>query len=162
MIRASLSRDLQEAVDFHRAVLAEGSKALVGYDTAKAVANVVLLSEIPTTYDKRSERQVNAGNLLLRGVPGVGKTFFGVILSAAYALWLYRKVVFGALTKPSLASIKDLTVREGLTLAPLVFLTILFGVYPKPVLDMSAASVQQLVNNYNTAITAVKAAALLQ
>jgi len=74
--------ELQEAVDFHVAVLAEGSKALVGYDTAKAVANVVLLSEIPTTYDKRSERQVNAGNLLLRGVPGVGKTFFGVILSA--------------------------------------------------------------------------------
>ena len=41
-------------------------------------------------------------------------------------------------------------------------LTILFGVYPKPVLDMSAASVQQLVNNYNTAVTAVKAAALLR
>ena len=74
--------ELQEAIDFHVAVIAEGSKALVGYDTAKAVANVVLLSEIPTTYDKRTERQVNAGNLLLRGVPGVGKTFFGVILSA--------------------------------------------------------------------------------
>jgi len=74
--------DLQEALDFHHAVLAEGSRALVGYDQAKAVANVVLLSEIPTTYDKRSERQVNAGNLLLRGVPGVGKTFFGVILAA--------------------------------------------------------------------------------
>src|SRR3990170_994127 len=77
-----MTPELQEAIDFHVAVLAEGSKALVGYDTAKAVANVVLLSEIPTTYDKRSERQVNAGNLLLRGVPGVGKTFFGVILSA--------------------------------------------------------------------------------
>jgi MoxR-like ATPase len=74
--------DLQEAVDFHRAVLAEGAKALVGYDTAKALANVVLLSEIPTTYDKVESRQVNAGNLLLRGVPGVGKTFFGVILAA--------------------------------------------------------------------------------
>ena len=74
--------DLQEALDFHHAVLAEGARALVGYDTAKAVANVVLMSEIPTTYDKRSERQVNAGNLLLRGVPGVGKTFFGVILAA--------------------------------------------------------------------------------
>ena len=86
----------------------------------------------------------------------------GTILSAAYALWLYRKVVFGTLTKPSLASIKDLTFRESLTLMPLVALTILFGIYPKPVLDMSAASVQQLVNNYNTAITAVKAAALLQ
>jgi MoxR-like ATPase len=74
--------DLQDALDFHHAVIAEGSRALVGYDTAKAMANVVLLSEIPTTYDKRSERQVNAGNLLLRGVPGVGKTFFGVILAA--------------------------------------------------------------------------------
>jgi MoxR-like ATPase len=74
--------DLQEAIDFHRAVLAESAKALVGYDTAKALANVVLLSEIPTTYDKAEERQVNAGNLLLRGVPGVGKTFFGVILAA--------------------------------------------------------------------------------
>jgi len=84
----------------------------------------------------------------------------GVILSAAYALWLYRKVVFGALTKPSLASIKDLTFREGLIMVPLVALTLLFGFYPKPVLDMSASSVQQLVNNYNTAVTAVKAAAL--
>ena len=75
--------ELQEALDFHRAVMAEGSRALVGYDTAKALANVVLLAEIPTTYDeRRPERQVNAGNLLLRGVPGVGKTFFGVILAA--------------------------------------------------------------------------------
>jgi len=74
--------DLQEAIDFHHAIIAEGGKALVGYDTAKALANVVLLSEIPTSYDKKENRQVNAGNLLLRGVPGVGKTFFGVILAA--------------------------------------------------------------------------------
>jgi MoxR-like ATPase len=77
-----LHADLQEAIEFHDAIIAEGSKALVGYETAKALANVVLLSEIPTTYDKKEQRQVNAGNLLLRGVPGVGKTFFGVILSA--------------------------------------------------------------------------------
>src|SRR6187549_1934683 len=74
--------DLAEAIDFHKSIIAEGSKALVGYDTAKALANVVLMSEIPTTYDKSEQRQVNAGNLLLRGVPGVGKTFFGVILAA--------------------------------------------------------------------------------
>lgn len=74
--------DLQEAIDFHNAIIQEGGKALVGYDTAKALANVVLLSEIPTTYDQREQRQVNSGNLLLRGVPGVGKTFFGVILAA--------------------------------------------------------------------------------
>ena len=48
----------------------------------KQLANVVLLSEIPTTYDKKEQRQVSSGNLLLRGVPGVGKTFFGVILAA--------------------------------------------------------------------------------
>ena len=74
--------DLREAIDFHQTILAEGNKALIGYETAKALANVVLLSEIPTTYDKSEQRQVNAGNLLLRGVPGVGKTFFGVILAA--------------------------------------------------------------------------------
>ena len=95
-------------------------------------------------------------------IPTATFATLGVILSAAYALWLYRKVVFGALTKPSLASIKDLTFRESLFMMPLVALTLLFGFYPKPVLDMSAASVQQLVNNYNTAVTAVKAAALLQ
>ena len=74
--------DLQDAIDFHKAIIEEGGKALVGYDTAKALANVVLMSEIPTTYDKREQRQVNSGNLLLRGVPGVGKTFFGVILAS--------------------------------------------------------------------------------
>src|SRR3954467_1112360 len=74
--------ELQEAIDLHKAIVAEAGNALVGYDTEKALANVVLLSEIPTTYDKDQKRQVNAGNLLLRGVPGVGKTFFGVILAA--------------------------------------------------------------------------------
>ncbi|GAB1716062.1 MAG: NADH dehydrogenase subunit M [Nitrobacter sp.] len=93
-------------------------------------------------------------------IPTAVAATLGVILSAAYALWLYRKIVFGALVKPSLATIKDLTFREGLTLAPLVALTILFGVYPKPVLDLSAASVQNLVNNYASATAAIKAAAL--
>ena len=74
--------DLEEAVAFHEAILAEGGKALVGYEVPKQLANVVLLSEIPTTYDKKEQRQVSSGNLLLRGVPGVGKTFFGVILAA--------------------------------------------------------------------------------
>src|SRR6267142_2264042 len=74
--------DLEEAIQLHESIIAEASKALVGYDTEKALANVVLLSEIPTTYDKKQNRQVNAGNLLIRGVPGIGKTFFGVILAA--------------------------------------------------------------------------------
>jgi MoxR-like ATPase len=74
--------DLQDAIDFHQAIVTEGGKALVGYEREKALANMVLLAEIPTTYDQDEQRQVNAGNLLLRGVPGVGKTFFGVILAA--------------------------------------------------------------------------------
>ena len=77
-----MTADLEQAISFHESIVAEGGKALVGYNTAKALANVVLMSEIPTSYDKKEQRQVNAGNLLLRGVPGVGKTFFGVILAA--------------------------------------------------------------------------------
>jgi hypothetical protein len=74
--------ELQEAIEFHEAIVTEAGKALVGYEKEKALANVVLMSEIPTTYDKDEQRQVNAGNLLLRGVPGIGKTFFGVIIAA--------------------------------------------------------------------------------
>jgi NADH-quinone oxidoreductase subunit M len=77
----------------------------------------------------------------------------GGILSAAYALWLYRKMIFGNL-KPALVGIKDIGWRETLIFTPLVALTILFGVAPKPVLDMSAASVAQLLDNYKHAITA--------
>src|SRR5687767_5473389 len=79
----------------------------------------------------------------------------GVILSAAYALWLYRKVIFGTLDKPKLAGIKDLSYRELVTLGPLAVLTILFGVFPKPILDLSAVSVAQLINQYQQAISAV-------
>ena len=67
---AAMHPELQEAIDLHDAIIAEASKALVGYDTEKALANVVLLSEIPTTYDKDQNRQVNAGNLLIRGEIG--------------------------------------------------------------------------------------------
>src|SRR4249919_1827903 len=80
--RRFMHPELQEAIDLHDAIVAEAGKALVGYETEKALANVVLMSEIPTTYDKDEQRQVNAGNLLLRGVPGIGKTFFGVIIAA--------------------------------------------------------------------------------
>ena len=82
----------------------------------------------------------------------------GVILSAAYALWLYRKMIFGNL-KPALVGIKDIGWRETLIFTPLVALTILFGVAPKPVLDMSAASVAQLLDNYKHAIAAAPAPA---
>jgi NADH-quinone oxidoreductase subunit M len=85
----------------------------------------------------------------------------GVILSAAYALWLYRKVVFGVLDKPKLAAIKDLDYREIITLGPLAALTILFGIFPKPILDISAVSVAQLIVQYQQAIGAAKTAAML-
>jgi NADH-quinone oxidoreductase subunit M len=86
----------------------------------------------------------------------------GTILSAAYALWLYRKVIFGRLEKPSLFNIRDLGWREVVILAPLVVLTVLFGLYPKPVLDISSASVAQLIDNYQHALSAVQTAGLGQ
>jgi len=82
----------------------------------------------------------------------------GTILSAAYALWLYRKVIFGALEKPHLAALTDLNAREMLIFAPLVVLALLLGFFPTPVLDLSASSVTALLENYNHAIAAKSAA----
>ncbi|MBW8788099.1 NADH-quinone oxidoreductase subunit M [Rhizobium sp. WSM1274] len=84
----------------------------------------------------------------------------GVILSAAYALWLYRRVIFGALEKEKLKALLDLSRREQLILYPLVALTIFFGVYPAPVFDATAASVDLLVNNYTAAVHAAQNVAL--
>jgi NADH-quinone oxidoreductase subunit M len=75
----------------------------------------------------------------------------GVILSAAYALYLYRRVIFGALEKASLKSLLDLSPREVAIMAPLVVLTIFYGFYPAPVFDVTAASVKSLVQNYQSA-----------
>lgn len=84
----------------------------------------------------------------------------GVILSAAYALWLYRRVVYGVLDKPSLQGIQDLDRREIVILAPLVLLVIYYGVHPGPVLDSFAASTDTLMTNYQAALSAVKTAML--
>ncbi len=86
----------------------------------------------------------------------------GVILSAAYALWLYRRIVFGALTKESLKGLLDLSAREKAIIYPLVFFTILFGVYPMPVFDVTTASVEALVNNITLSIEASQAALAIQ
>ncbi len=75
----------------------------------------------------------------------------GVILSAAYALWLYRRVVMGDLIKESLRTITDMTTRERLIFVPLVVMTLLLGVYPALVLDVIGPSVGALVENYETA-----------
>src|SRR5579863_6118982 len=85
----------------------------------------------------------------------------GTILSAAYALWLYRRVIFGVLDKRALATIMDLDYREMITLGPLAVLAILIGIFPQPVLDISAASVAQLLDGYTHALDTAHTAALL-
>ncbi|HEV7417141.1 MAG TPA: NADH-quinone oxidoreductase subunit M, partial [Tianweitania sediminis] len=84
----------------------------------------------------------------------------GVILSAAYALWLYRRIIFGALTKESLKSMLDLSTREKVVIYPLVVLTIFFGVYPAPVFDATTASVDALIAHVSQATGAADTAAL--
>ena len=81
----------------------------------------------------------------------------GVILSAAYALWLYRRVVMGELLKESLKSITDMTTRERFIFVPLVFMTLLLGVYPALVLDIIGPSVAALVENYDIATAGLDA-----
>ena len=78
----------------------------------------------------------------------------GVIFSAAYGLWLYRRVVFGDLLKESLKSITDMTGREKAIFAPLVAMTLLLGIYPALVTDVIGPSVKVLVANYQAAIPA--------
>ncbi|WP_294623306.1 NADH-quinone oxidoreductase subunit M [uncultured Roseovarius sp.] len=82
----------------------------------------------------------------------------GVILSAAYALWLYRRVVLGDLIKESLKSISDMTTRERAIFAPLVVMTLLLGVYPSLVTDITGPAVEALISNYDTALAEAHAA----
>ncbi|MGO8799422.1 MAG: NADH-quinone oxidoreductase subunit M [Roseiarcus sp.] len=84
----------------------------------------------------------------------------GVILSAAYALYLYRRVIFGVLEKPALMTIADLSTREIAILAPLVVLTLYYGVHPQPVIDASAASAEALVRGFDQAIAITRTAGL--
>jgi len=76
----------------------------------------------------------------------------GVILSAAYALYLYRRIIYGALVKPSLKTIQDLTSREIALLAPLVVITVLMGIYPKPVFNVTTPAVAKLIADNKTAL----------
>ncbi|MAN56176.1 MAG: NADH-quinone oxidoreductase subunit M [Paracoccus sp. (in: a-proteobacteria)] len=76
----------------------------------------------------------------------------GVILSAAYALWLYRRVTLGALIKESLKTIGDMTPRERWIFAPLVAMTLLLGVYPRLVTDITGPAVEALLVSYNDAL----------
>ncbi|HEU0157684.1 MAG TPA: proton-conducting transporter membrane subunit, partial [Hyphomicrobiaceae bacterium] len=81
----------------------------------------------------------------------------GVILSAAYALYLYRRMMFGPLEKRSLRAIADMNTREIVVFAPLVLLVVLFGFYPAPLLDVTAVSVKKLVSNYEASLKAQRA-----
>jgi len=82
----------------------------------------------------------------------------GMILSAAYALWLYRRVIFGALTKESLKVLTDLSVREKAILYPLVALVIFFGVYPNALIDVTTASVGSLIDHLSASLDAAQVA----
>ena len=85
----------------------------------------------------------------------------GVILSAAYALWLYWRVVFGPLEKDSLKTMMDLSPREVAIMVPLVILTIVFGFWPAPILHMTSTAVNAVVARTDTVAAAVKTASLL-
>lgn len=80
----------------------------------------------------------------------------GVILSAAYGLWLYKRVVLGTLDKESLKTILDLDTREKAIIYPLVILVIFYGVYPMPVFEATEVSVNNLIVNYEAAVQAAK------
>jgi len=85
----------------------------------------------------------------------------GVILSAAYALWLYRRVVMGDLIKEALRSITDMTRRERAIFAPLIVMTLLLGVYPVLVTDIIGPSVANLVSQVEVAVADFEAATML-
>ena len=77
----------------------------------------------------------------------------GIILGAAYMLWLYKRVVFGKLERSELKELKDLNLSEGLVLFSLAVLVLLFGFYPNLILDTIHTSVEELIRNYEQAVT---------
>ena len=84
----------------------------------------------------------------------------GLVLGAAYMLWLYRRVIFGKLTKGDLKAIKDMNYREVAVFTPLLVLTIWMGVYPMPFLEIIEVSVASLVEQHKTAMLAAEAITL--
>ena len=84
----------------------------------------------------------------------------GIILGAAYALWLYRKIIFGELTKDSLKGILDMNRREIAIFLPLVLITLWMGVYPSSFLDPMAPAVDRLIGDYQAALKLARTAAL--
>ena len=70
----------------------------------------------------------------------------GVVLAATYSLWLYRRIIFGALIKDDLSEVFDLTRREIIIFLPLIILTIFIGLYPKPIINIIEPSTEKIVN----------------
>ena len=79
----------------------------------------------------------------------------GIILGAAYMLWLYRRVIFGTLTKDELKNILDLSPREIAVFAPLVVIMLWMGIYPSSFIDVMDASVVSLVDQHKAALAAL-------
>ncbi|MFB0951434.1 MAG: NADH-quinone oxidoreductase subunit M, partial [Rhodospirillales bacterium] len=78
----------------------------------------------------------------------------GVILGAAYTLYLYRRIIFGELTKENLMKIKDMSRREMLIFAPLLIITLWMGIYPSSFLDFMHVSIAHLINQMETSLAA--------
>ena len=81
----------------------------------------------------------------------------GMVLGAAYMLYLYRRVIFGVLTKPDLKSMLDLSPREIMVFAPLVVMVLWMGIYPVSFLDVMSVSVNNLIENYEASLAAAGA-----
>jgi NADH-quinone oxidoreductase subunit M len=81
-------------------------------------------------------------------------TASGMVLGAVYMLYLYRRVIFGKMTKEDLFSILDMNWREKAVFAPLILLVFWMGLYPPSFLDVMSASVENLIVNYETALAA--------
>jgi len=86
----------------------------------------------------------------------------GIILGAAYSLWLYRRVIFGELTKPDLKKMMDLSPREIAIFAPLVFVVFWMGIWPDPFLEVMAVSVDNLIEQHHAALDAGRKLATLR
>ena len=78
----------------------------------------------------------------------------GVILSAMYMLTVYRDVVFGEMTNPKLETISDLNRNEWIMFVPLIIMTLVLGVFSTLITDITAASVENLISNYDAALAA--------
>jgi NADH-quinone oxidoreductase subunit M len=77
---------------------------------------------------------------------------FGVVLGAAYMLWLTKRVIFGATTNPEVRKLNDINKSEIFMLVSLAFLILFFGFYPLPLMETFDVSVNSLINNYETAL----------